>query len=238
MNIGGLYSELPKSVGDYRFAWVFSFLLATAFAPFIIIFKQSAPWLIVVPLAVGAVVIFAHEWMAVSKIDPSDAEHLVTVPAGYLGLKSYEDFFALEIKPKPREGKGQLPLFPGFIEATPAKSIHFIEDDTGRQIAVIPCDRYSALLITYLLDNLDKVTEKSLSAGLARFGKLGKGNSDIKMFVQDRAIREVIKSDFRGNLLSLVSKGGEKVVKDLLKAVEAKAQAERTLLGEAAETKQ
>ena len=113
MNISGLNSAFPKSAGDYRFAWLFSFLLAIALAPFIVYFKQSAPWLIAVPLALGAAVILAHEWVASSRVDPTDAEPFVIVPAGYSGLKSYQEFFALEIKPKQKEGKGQLPLFPG-----------------------------------------------------------------------------------------------------------------------------
>jgi hypothetical protein len=40
-------------------------------------------------------------------------------------------------------------------------------------------------------------------------------------------VREAVKSDFRGNILTLISKGGEKVVKDLLKTSEARLASEK-----------
>ncbi len=216
------FPAFPKGPGDYRFAWVFSFILAIAFAPFVVVFKERAPWLIAVPLGIGAAGILLFEWVAAQKSETKQGDCLVTIQNGFEGLRSYEEMLALEITPRRKEAKGQLALFPGFSETTPTNAIKSIVDDAGRKIEVVNCDRYSALLVSYLLDHLDDATEKSLAAGLHRFGKINKGQNDLYALVQDKGLREVIKSDFRGNLLSLVSKGGEKVVKDLLKVVEAR----------------
>jgi hypothetical protein len=223
MKFERLLPKLPVHAGDYRFAWIFSFALATAAAPLVVIFKDSAPWLMAIFLALGAIVVFVYEAIASYSVEPNDLDFLVSLPKGFAGLKSYEHFLALEVPPRKKIPKNQLSLFPGFTEPTPTNSIRVIEDkSTGKPMLIVNCDRYSALLITYLLDNLDKATEKSLQAGLVRFGKLGKGESDIQLFVQDKGIREAIKSDFRGNLVTLISKGGEKVAKDLLKTLETK----------------
>jgi hypothetical protein len=228
MNAEGLNFVLPKHFGDYRPVWIFSFGLAIIFAPLVVVLNNSAPWLIAVPIVIGAVAIFIYELWASSQWESDEPGYFVGFPQDLKGLKAYEQFFALEINPPRRkDGKGQLALFAGFTETTSSNSIRFVDSTDGRRIAIIPCDRYSALLITYLLENLDKATEKSLAAGMSRFGKLGKGQSDIKLFVQDKGIREIIKADFRGNLLSLVTKGGEKVVKDLLKTAELRSELEK-----------
>jgi hypothetical protein len=225
MRIDQVINSVPANAGDYRFAWIFSFLLAIVAAPFIVAFKHTAPWLIAVPLGVGTVVIFLYELRAAFHLGDSDL--LEIFPPGFSGLTSYSQMLALEIQPRKKVPKEQLHLFPGFVDTTPANSIRILQDESGREIAIVNCDRYSALLVSYLLDNIDKVTDKSLRAGLSRFGKLGKGQSDIQIFVQDKTVREAVKSDFRGNILTLISKGGEKVVKDLLKTSEARLASEK-----------
>ena len=211
----------PRNAGDYRFVWIFAFALAFVAAPIVVYFKDAAPWAIAVPIVLGTIVIVIYESKAAFGTR-ADLEFLVNIPPGFTGLKSYEHLLSLEIHPKKKVPKEQLSLpgFPGFTEATAGNSVRILRDESGREIAVVSCDRFSALLVTYLLENMDKATEKSLRAGLARFGKLGKEGSDIQIFVHDKGIREAIKADFRGNLVTLVSKGGEKVIKDILKALE------------------
>jgi hypothetical protein len=215
-----LISIMPRQSGDYRFGWMFSFLVAIVFAPLIVIFQHSAPWLITVPIIFGAAVILISEWK-ISAEPPTDTEAFESIPKGFAGIKSYEQFLALTVQFGKKSSKNQLQLFEAFPEPTSVNSIRTLYDSENKEIAAVNCDRFSALLITYLLENLDTATEKSLRAGLARFGEMGKGRSDIQMFVHDKNIREAIKADFRGNLVTLVSKSGEKVVKDLLKAVAA-----------------
>src|SRR5581483_8386802 len=196
----------------------------------IVLLKDTVPWLIALPLGIGAIVIVAYEWAASKRSELTGSDVLVTVPSDFVGLKSYDQLLALEVKPLKKEPKGQLrlPLFPGFQETTPANAIRTIIDEAGNKIEVVNCDRYSALLVTYLLEHLDSATDKSLAAGLHRFGALNKGDNAIQALLQDKGVREAIKSDFRGNLLALVSKGGEKVVKDLIKTIEArKAESEK-----------
>jgi hypothetical protein len=215
-----LISIMPRQSGDYRFGWMFSFLVAIVFAPLIVIFQHSAPWLIAVPIVFGSAVILISEWRISAEL-PTDTEVFESIPKGFAGIKSYEQFLSLTVQLGKKSPKNQLQLFEAFPEPTSVNSIRTLYDSANKEISAVNCDRFSALLITYLLENLDIATEKSLRAGLARFGEMGKGRSDIQMFVHDKNIREAIKADFRGNLVTLVSKGGEKVVKDLLKAVAA-----------------
>ena len=221
-------SPLPSHPGDYRFAWAVSFLIALASAPFVVLFKDRLPWLVVVPIAIGMAIIVTAEFVAAFG-SGDKTEGLITIPTGYTGTFSYDSLLALEIQPKKKIPKEQLSLFPSFQEPTSRSSIRKVIDEHGNEVSVVSCDRFSALLVSYLLENMDKATESSLRAGLARFGKLGRGQSDIQIFVHDKAIREAIKADFRGNLLTLVSKGGEKVVKDLLKTLEAAEEARQTV---------
>jgi hypothetical protein len=51
-----------SSEGDYRSAWVFSLLIGLFSAPVLIYFRESAPWLIAVPLCVGAALLTIREF--------------------------------------------------------------------------------------------------------------------------------------------------------------------------------
>jgi hypothetical protein len=206
-----------SSPADYRFAWLVAFAIALASAPFVVAFKHSAPWLIAVTIVLGfCIILFAEVRTALGS---SAEEWLTTMPSGARDLVSYDRLIALEVSPKPKVPKGQLSLFPGFNEPVPHKAIKYLRDSQGHEVPVVSGERFSALLISYLLEHTDEVTEKSLRAGLARFAHLAESRqSDLKIFVHDKGIREAIKSDFRGNLMTLVTRGGEKVIKDLVKA--------------------
>ena len=82
------------------------------------------------------------------------------------------------------------------------------------QASVMPLPRSQVRIVT------SPAERTSTKWTLIRFGKMEGNAKELQAFVADKSIREVIKADFRGNLLILVAKGGEKVVKDLLKATE------------------
>src|SRR5947207_519758 len=102
MRISQLITCLPAHSGDYRFAWIISFLIAIIAAPFILVFKETVPWLIAIPIVIGAGIIFIYEFRASSHLWPSGLDLLVTFPASFEGLKSYEQFLALAIQ-QPRK---------------------------------------------------------------------------------------------------------------------------------------
>ena len=68
MIIDNVIPKSPKSLGDYRFAWVISFAIAVVSAPIIVIYKESAPWAISVPIAIGATIIIAYEYNAAFRL--------------------------------------------------------------------------------------------------------------------------------------------------------------------------
>ena len=75
---------ISRSPGDYRFAWAVAFVLAVLSAPFIVIYKENAPWLIVVPLLLGTIVIVIYEFKAAFRSN-SGVELLITLPSGFIG---------------------------------------------------------------------------------------------------------------------------------------------------------
>jgi hypothetical protein len=219
-------ADSAEHENSYATIWGVAVILATVFTPLVVIFKESAPWLIVLPIAIGGVFLLILEferggfevldrlffWRRFSPLVTSKA---------FEPLKAYEELIALEIKPKRKVPKEQLPLFKGFEEPEPTHSIRFLTDEHGREVAVISCERFSALLLTYLLQNTDKATERALAAGLKRFAHDQSVKSDIRIFVEDKSVREAIKADFRGNIVVTLSNGGQRIIRDLLKAVAA-----------------
>jgi hypothetical protein len=219
MNIKALL-HLPSSLSDYRYAWIASFVISVVITPYILAFKDSAPWLIAVPLSIGAVIIVFVELRSQHLFSDDTSSHLVTMPEGYKGLREYQNLLTLDVRPRKKSSKNQLPLFPGFDDPTPSNSLRILKDKDGNEIPTIPCDRFSALLIAYLMDNADNATDKGLQTALLRFKTMGESSVAIERFLKDKVLRDIIKSDVRGNLLTQIGKGGEKVVRDLLKTIE------------------
>src|ERR1022692_3852554 len=142
----------PRHCGDYRAGWIIAFSIAILFAPFVIIFQHSAPWLIVFPIGIGAAIILFSEWKN-SGVIQFESDFFESIPEGFHGLSAYSHLWALEIHPPRKASKNQLALFESFPETTSINSIRTLYDKNNHEIAVINCDRYSALLVSYLIDN-------------------------------------------------------------------------------------
>ena len=209
----------PKSDGDYRFAWIVAAGLSIFCAPLVVLFEKQAPLLIAVPIVLGALLIATYELKAEGFIGQSRAHDvLVTLPAGFEGLRAYNDLLALTVRPRPKVPKNQLSLFPGFEEPTPGNSVQVLLDSKGREIPTVNCERYSAMVLARLAEHLDKGTEKGLAAALARFASMSQRPTDLQLLLQDKTLREIIVNDIRGNVLVEITKASEKVAKDIMKS--------------------
>jgi hypothetical protein len=196
--------------------WAIAIVLASITTPFIVAFKDSAPWIIYLFLGIAAVLMLFLELTIQGFIRFHRASDFESVAEGFLPMKDYESSVALAVRPKVEIPKGQLELFPAFPKATPRNAVRVLKDDNGNDIFVVSAERFSALLVSYLLEHADKATERALLVGLQRFARKSI-NSDLQLFIKDKAIREAIKSDFRGNIVTVMSRGGDKILKDILK---------------------
>jgi hypothetical protein len=210
----------PKAAGDYRAVWVGAFLIAILFAPYVVLFRETAPWLIAIPIVLGCLAVIAYEMRNSGFWQREESEHLETMEAEHEGLKRYDRLLSLDVRPPSKVPRNQLALFPGFEQATPHNSVRMLLDSHNNEIPTVSCERYSALLVSYMMSNVDKATDKALSAAVKRFCKMGRSATEIHLVLDNQIYRDIIKADVRGNLLTQISKGGEKVAKDLLKAVQ------------------
>lgn len=210
---------LPKSSGDYSAAWIIAATTAIVYAFWIVVLKDSASpsALLSLPIWVGVVMVISYECWAAGLFQRRE-KHLVVMEKEQ-GLRAYTEMLALDVRAS-KKSKQQMLLFPGFEEPSSQNSLRLLKDAGGRDIPSISCERFSALLVTHLMFNLDKATEKGLGTSLARFEKMGGDAKAVRLFLEDKTIREIIKADIRGNVLTQISKGGEKVIKDLLKTIE------------------
>src|SRR5205809_117854 len=104
MTIDHFVPIVPGHASDYRFAWIFGFVLAALAAPLVVIFRHNAPWVIAIPIAFGALVIFLYEFRAAFGA-AKEADVLVTIPSGFSGMMSYDQLLTLEIRPRSKEPK-------------------------------------------------------------------------------------------------------------------------------------
>ncbi|MGA2137523.1 MAG: hypothetical protein ABSH14_01550 [Verrucomicrobiia bacterium] len=212
----------------FRRIWLIAAITATIGAPMVASFRVPAPWLIAVPISIGILVVVFMEFAPDTQDQTPDSQihgPVSAIPEGFQGLAAYKGAFALEIKRRKRVPKGQLSFDGLVVEVRPTRKAQFATDDTGKEILIVDCDRFVGMLVSRLIEDADKAAEHALAVAWQRFGKAAGEHSDIKIFIEDKTVREAIKSDFRGNILTIIAHSGEKIVKELLKDAEEKATA-------------
>jgi hypothetical protein len=208
-----------KDRESYSVTWLVAFGIAIVIAPFVMQYRTASPWIVCGAIGIASFGFFLLELRSCGLFERRSADTLVKMSDQFQLLAHYEDMLTLAVQPKAKLPRGQL-AFPNFPEATPQGSIRMLIDERSTSVPAINCEKYSALLVSYVLEHLDKATEKSLAAGMERFSMMHGGRNELQKYFHDKAVREAIKADFRGNLVSLIAKGGDKVVKDLIKEVE------------------
>jgi hypothetical protein len=194
--------------------WIVSFSVAIIFAIPVVVLKDKAPWIISIPIIVGVFIGIALEARdefgeEVRNID-DDVE---TLSSEFKGLLDYTGRIVLEV-PATKQDKDQ-ELF-SFLQPdkTSRKKITRVRLDSGEEIFVVSCDRYIDLLVTRLLEESDMIVEHSLIIASKRFGSARPDQLRQKGFLT-KTILETLKSDFRGNWITVVSRNAERVLKEL-----------------------
>jgi len=206
----------PQSVEDARESfcikriWMIAICAAIVGAIPVAIFKNSAPWLIAVPICLGTIIALVFEtWDSIKPQVFDSAYGRISgpasgIPSGLEGLQEYQNFSLQFQGAGEAEGQG---LF-SFLQSRPqpTRKPRRVQLASGEEISVIGVDRYVELLVDRLLRDSDAIVEHALTMGATRFGGSGK---------LSKVILETIQSDFRGNWLTVVSRDAELVIREL-----------------------
>jgi hypothetical protein len=87
----------------------------------------------------------------------------------------------------------------------------------GKNHYLIDCDRFVALLLERMTEDANKAAEHALTMGIKRYGKTRPLEANVEKILSDKTVVEVIKSDFRGNMLMVINRTGEKIIRELTK---------------------
>ncbi|MCE0521795.1 MAG: hypothetical protein LV480_02670 [Methylacidiphilales bacterium] len=211
------------AISDYRLSrsfrrlWAIAFAMAIIFSVPVALLKNAAPWFVAIPIIAGIVLAAVMEGRDEFGEEIRDIdEDVATLSSDFKGLLDYAGRMVLEVPPKMPESNQELFAFLQ-PDKTPRKKITRVRLDTGEEIFVVSCDRYIDLLVSRLLEDSDKIVEHSLTIASKRFGSVQPEQLRQRGFLT-RTILETLKSDFRGNWITVVSRNAESVLKELQKA--------------------
>lgn len=232
--------ELPNIEIDHAKVfsriWLIAAIVATIATPFVVLWKDSAPWLISVPISIGVIIVFTLEFrrqFQTRRIEEPAEKHFSVLPADYRGMGAFEESVVLELKSTKKAAKGQLDMFEEMNpEDFPQTKVRVFKDAKGREVYAINCSRFVELMVSRLMEDVDKAAEHALAMAWKRYRQGTANREELRRFL-DKTIRETIKSDFRGNALIIFSKTGEKVIKELVATVEESLAPEASELPEA-----
>jgi hypothetical protein len=223
MTVTRLADSTLEKCGTFGRVWLVGAVVATVSTPLVVLWKASAPWLITVPISIGVVIVFILEFRAHRRSGESAesaAGFVAAVSSDYRGMGWYEGSIALEIKTPKKGPKGQLDMFEKMNpEEFPQTKVRVFKDSFGRDVYVINSGRFVELMVSRMLEDVDRAAEHALAVAWKRYGQATSNREELRKFL-DKTVRETIKSDFRGNILVIISKTGEKVIKELVGNVE------------------
>jgi len=201
---------------SFQRLWAIAFTVAAISAVPVVLLKAQVPWLIAVPIVAGVVIGITLEARDEFGQEIRDLdEDVATLSSDFKGLLAYTGHVVLEL-PKGSHEKDQ-ELF-AFLQPdkTTRKRATRVRLDSGEEIFVISCDRYVDLLVSRLLEESDKIVEHSLGVASKRFGALRPEQIKDRGFMT-KSVLETLKSDFRGNWITVVSRNAERVIRELEK---------------------
>jgi hypothetical protein len=116
-------------------------------------------------------------------------------------------------KPK-KPVTGQLDLFEQIVEdPSERRKIGRITTQKG-EMFVVQCTRFQDLLVSRIVDDIDKATDHALAVAMRRHVRSVDPHRE-SLF--RRSFRETVKSDFRGSVTRLIARVGDKLINELRK---------------------
>lgn len=208
----------PVTTGGLTQIRVLALLLGLAFAVPAAAFPALAKLFIVMgALTIVAACIFI-EIRSEREAEISNPPIVAELPEQYRGLSSFDKIVYLEMSEKGAPGQLELPSLAQLQrESRTKKNPIMIKYPTGREVFLIDCDQFVAVLLDRMTEDANKAAEHALQMGLKRYGKVHSVSAELERFLTDKSIMEVIKSDFRGNMLMVINRSGEKIVREMIK---------------------
>lgn len=178
-------------------------------------FPNHALLFILLGTAVGVSIALYLEFKSEQAEDVE--ELLAELPAEYEGLGSLKDIVYLELKQPSQPGQLEMPsIIEMQKERGPRKNATVVHL-AGKNHYLVDCDRFIALLLDKMTEDANKAAEHAVSMGIKRYGNVRTIDKELERFLSDPSVIEVIKSDFRGNMLMVINRSGEKVIRELMK---------------------
>ncbi len=215
---------LPSPLARAPFIWGVACLGALVLA-FATAFMTSIPkWIGAVPVAGGVLLALVIELQSSRSRSNSATEPEPKIVEEINDKPEYSSDFWLQIR-RHKPSAGQLNLFEQMVpDTTERRKLFRMKTDRG-EILLINAERFQELLVSRVVDDADKATDHALATAWHRGG--GPDNPELECLIR-KTFRDVVKADFRGNFVRLVSQVGEKILMELL--LEAK-QAEEDAAG-------
>lgn len=144
-------------------------------------------------------------------------ELLATLPAEFEGLGCFTDTVFLELKQPAQPGQLEMSSIVGMQKERGQRKTATVVRLAGKNHFLVDSDRFIALLLDKMTEDADKAAEHALLMGLKRYGSVQMIEKELERFLSDKSVTEVIKSDFRGNMLMVINRSGEKIIRELIK---------------------
>jgi hypothetical protein len=181
-------------------------------------FPNYALWFVIAGMLAGVSIALYLEFKSDQKEEVTGL--LAELPAEFEGLGAFKDIVYLEIQKHLQSGQLE------FDEPTILKlqsqrkkqnKLATVVQLSGKNHYLVDCDRFIALLLDKMTEDANKAAEHALAMGIKRYGSVQTVNKELERLLSDKSVVEVIKSDFRGNMLMVINRSGEKVVRELIK---------------------
>jgi PHD/YefM family antitoxin component YafN of YafNO toxin-antitoxin module len=199
--------------------WLTAVLVAAVLGLPVAILVKSYPWVIAVPISLGVVLLLWVEMLNDRRRDSREPT-LFSIPREFRALSGYRGLVALFLPTDQDDTKQDLfDFIPKSKRRRQHKEPIKITDPVEGEIYVIDCDRFVTLMVNKTLETADQIVEVSLKRVAERYGKMP--SADLQRLLQDPGVVEVIKSDYRGNLILAINRHGEQILRDLVKQAKA-----------------
>lgn len=201
--------------------WLTAILVAVVSAVPVAILCKNYPWIIAIPVAVGVIFVVWLEFVAENKA-AAQKQNLFSMPMDFRALSGYRGLAAL-LLPSGKEDQNQdfFDFLPSAKKRKQLKEAFKITDPKEGEMYVVDCERFVTLMVDKTLSNSDKIVEMSLKKAVDRYGQMKSHNEELQRLLLDSGVLDVIKSDYRGNLIQSINRNGEQILRDLLKQAKA-----------------
>lgn len=212
-------AEFPKEDdldGQFSYGWKAGLLVAAMLALITAPLGELPKYYVAVPALIGvalAILVIARGSQQTAEVIPQPAEALTpTQPPTSTEVVEFRSDLWLQLKKHKASQSNQLDLFEQVVEdASERRKIHRLRTDAG-DIYLVLAERWQELLVSRVLDTTDKATDHALAVALKRSGwHVDEGAERLL----SKLFREQLKCDFRGSIVTMLSREGAKLTEDL-----------------------